>query len=168
MTKLGAQGRLVMVDDGKRVDVSATLERLSRTSSPEKDAVRARHAEARSKKYTAADSGASDDAAGSNDPKYWDNKTRREGALAELAELELSKKRGDLVDRARVESAAFAIGRMLRDAVLGLPTRLAPDMATMTDAFEIETKLRAALRQVFEDAAKMSADDLEKALEPRH
>lgn len=95
---------------------------------------------------------------------YWLAHTRREIAAANREEILEKKLRGDLVDRARVESAAFGIGRMLRDAVLGLPTQLAPEIVSMTDAFSIEIKLRDALRQVFADFIKLTADDLAKAM----
>ena len=77
-------------------------------------------------------------------------------------------KRSEYVERRRVESAAFAAGRMLRDAALGLPTQIAPELANLTDPFEIEMKLRNALRRVFEDAARMTADDLDKAMKEPH
>jgi hypothetical protein len=158
------------------VDVVQTLALLKRTEDPGKDAVKQHHAAGRTDKYVGAHvrpdaPGESDEESGSGqaaDPKYWDNKARREGALAALAELELGRKLGTLVERSRVESAAFAIGRMLRDAVLGLPTQLAPGLIGMTDAFEVETKLRAALRQVFEDTAKLTHDDIDKAMEQTH
>lgn len=169
VTKLGKQGRLVLDADGRLVDVAATLAGLKRTADPAKDGVRQHHAAERTEKHVGAHTkpDAPGDEVGGNaaDPKYWESKARREGALAELAELELAKKRGDLVDRARVESAAFSIGRLLRDAVLGLPTQLAPAIASMTDAFAIEKKLLEALRQVFADTIKMTADDLAKAME---
>ena len=172
VTKLKGQDRLVFSPDGKLVDVFATMALMKRTSAPEKEAVRQHHAAGRLEKHVSAYTkpSAPDDppANPSADPKYWDSKARREGALAELAELELSKKRGELVDRARVESAAFSIARMLRDAVLGLPTRLAPSIASMTDAFLIETMLRDALRQVLADTVKLTADDLDKAMEQQH
>lgn len=172
VTKLGKQGRLVLDPEGKRVDVPATLALLKRTEDPGKEAVKQHHADARIDKHVGAhvraDAPAEESISAAADPKYWDNKARREGALAALAELELAKKLGELVERQRVESAAFAIGRMLRDAVLGLPTQLAPELVTLTDAFEVETKLRAALRQVFEDTAKLTHDDLDKAMEQPH
>jgi hypothetical protein len=173
VTKLGKQGRLVFDQAEKLIDVAATLARLRRTEDPAKSAVRDHHAAARVGKHVTplvqhsappnAEKPPTD-----SDPKYWGNKTRREGALAELAELELAKKRGELVERAQVESMAYGAGRMLRDAVLGLPTKLAPEFANMTDPYQIELKMRAALRAVFEDAAKMSVDDLRRSSEPSH
>ena len=173
VTKLGQQGRLVLCPENKFVDVDATLAMLHRTDDPGKESVRQHHASARTEKHVGAhvrsDASSGDETPGTGaDPKYWDNKTRREGALAELAELELTKKRGELVDRQRVEAMAFAAGRSLRDTVLGLPTQLAPVFASMSDAFEIEIKMRDALRQVFTDAAKMTADDLMRVSEQSH
>ena len=177
VTKLGQQDRLVFDETKKLIDVSKTLAGLQRTSDPAKAGVRDHHQANRVERDVgiyvkptapAATDPAIESTAPSTDPKYWDKKTRREGALAELAELELSKKRGELVDRARVEQMSFAVGRTLRDAVLGLPTRLAPVFATMTDSFEIEVKLREALRQAFEDAAKMTAEDYSRLAEPSH
>jgi hypothetical protein len=173
VTKLGKQGRLILADEGRRVDVAATLALLKRTEDPGKDAVKQHHAAARAEKHVGTHvrhdaPGEEGVVSASADPRYWDNKARREGALAELAELELAKKRGELVERARVEAAAFAVSRMLRDTVLGLPTQLAPEFAAMSDAFAIETRLRTALRQVFEDAARITADDLDRAMEQTH
>lgn len=172
VTKLKDQDRLVLAPDGKMVDVAATLLRLKRTSAPEKEAVRQHHAAGRTERHvgvhTKPDAPDDDGSGGSADPKYWNNKARREGALAELAELELSKKRGELVDRARVESVSFSVGRMVRDSVFGLLPQLAPELASMTDAFAIEIKLRDALRQVFADTTKLTAADLDRAMEHPH
>jgi hypothetical protein len=173
VTKLGQQGRLVLCENKKLVNVDATLAMLRRTEDPGKEAIRQHHQAGRVEKHVGAHvkpdaPGDDEPASAGTDPKYWGNKTRREGALAELAELELAKKRGELVERQRVEAMAFAAGRTLRDAMLGLPTQLAPVFATMTDSFQIEIKLRDALRQVFADAVKMTADDLIRASEQSH
>lgn len=165
VTKLGKQERLVFADEAQKlIDVGATLAMLARTEDPEKEAVRQRHAGTRADKLVQPDK-VEEPEPDAADPTYWAAKARRESALAELAEHELSKKRGDLVERVRVESASFAIGRMLRDAVLGVPTQLAPQIVGMGDAFQIEHLLRAALRKVLEDHARMTADDLARALE---
>lgn len=173
VTKLKEQGRLVLSPDGKRVDVKATLERLNRTSDPSKDHVRDLHASARSERdvgrHTRPDApDESGEPGSSSDPKYWDNKTRREGALAALAELELAKKAGILVERDRVQAVAYAAGRMLRDAMLNIPTQIAPIIAAMTDPWEVERALRDAMRQVMSDMDKVTADDLDKAMEASH
>ena len=170
VTKLGHQGRLVLCPNQRLIDVEATLANLNRTVDPSRENVRRHHAAARVEKYVTAF--ARPDAPGDEgradvctDPKYWDNKARREGALAELAEVELERQRNSLVDRARVEATAIAAGLALRDAALRGATQLAPVFATMTDAFQIEIKLRDALRQVFADAAKLTVNDLARLSE---
>lgn len=125
----------------------------------------AQSARANAHKAAVPPSPRSDDQQGS---AYWDAHTRREIAAANKEELLHKKLAGELVERAKVENAAFGIGRMLRDSVLGLPTRLAPELAPMTDAFAIETKLRDALRKVLADIAKITADDLAKAIGVEH
>ncbi len=174
VTKLKDQERLVYAPCGKLIDVAATLAILRRTNDPGKESVRQHHAAERSDRHVGthvrpdAPSGDEPSTGSAASPKYWDAKSRREGALGELAELELAKKRGDLVERPRVESVAFAVGRMTRDSVLGLLPRLASEVAPLTDPFEIEVKLREAMRSVFTDLAKMTDDDLAKAMEPSH
>jgi hypothetical protein len=93
-----------------------------------------------------------------------DARTRREAALAQLAELELAKSSQRLVDRDRVAAAAMRLGRLLRDAILGLPTQLSPELAAMTDPLTVEARLTEALRQVLEDVSRLTAQDLEGLL----
>lgn len=174
VTKLGKQERLVLAPDGKRIDVAATDALLQRTTDPAKEGVRQHHAAGRTDKHVGAhtrpDAPADDAPAsgGAADPLYWASKARRESALAELAELELAKKRGDLVERQRVEDTAFAIARLLRDTLMGLPTTVAPKVAAMTDAFEIEAAMRDALRRVLDDMAGITEQDLDKAMRVEH
>lgn len=164
ITKLGHQGRLVMGPNPKLIDVSATLAGLKITADPRKEGVRQHHADARVAKHVGAhikfDAPTDDMASSRGAPKYWDNKARREGALADLAEIELATKRRELVDRHGVEAMAIAAGTKVRDSMLALPAKLAPAISTMTDAFAIEIMLRDALRRVFADASEMMADDL--------
>lgn len=176
VTKLGQQGRLVMAPDAKRVDAAATLALLRETRDLGKAHVTQLHAAGRVQRHVGRqlDPKQPDEkqlergAESASDPKYWENKARRESALATMAELELAERLGLLVDRKRVEAAAHAGGRTLRDALLGLPTRLAPELASMSDAFEVEAKLRGALRIVLEDTAKMSLQDMDAALQRQH
>jgi hypothetical protein len=172
VTKLGQQRRLVLSDDGKLVDVAATNELLAQANDPGKAHVVQRHAAARVDRdvgqHTRPDApadeppggGRSIGAADGADPGYWENKTRREAALATMAEVELMARLDKLVDRAAVESSVEALHRMLRDSLMGLPTRLAPEFAAMTDAFAIEQKFRDAVRRLLDDLSKMSAQDL--------
>lgn len=177
VTKLGKQGRLVLDAAGKLVNVAETIAMLQRTIDPGKEAVRQHHVDQRVQRHVKAPLAldAPDDAeipaaakSSGADPKYWGNKARREGAMAELAELELAKARGELVERRLVESAAFGAARTLRDSLLGLPVQLAPQFAACSDAFEIETRLRDALRKLLTDASKMTAEDLQRITDAPH
>jgi len=101
---------------------------------------------------------------GGDGSAYWDARTLREQSEAAIADMKRRQMEGDLVERKRVEEAAMRIGRMLRDAVLGVPTKLAPEVSHLSDAWEIEQRLSAALRQVLDDVAKMTTDDLARAM----
>jgi hypothetical protein len=170
VTKLGEQGRLVLSPDGKKVDVSATLALLAKSGDPGKVHVAQRHAADRIERdvgqHVRHDAPACDEppaggaSAASADASYWKTKSRRESALAEMAELELHERLGKLVDRERVEATVDALYRTLRDALLGLPTRLAPEISAMTDAFEIEVKMRDAIRSLLTDLSNKTAQDL--------
>ncbi len=95
---------------------------------------------------------------------YWDARTLREQSEAAIADMKRRQMEGDLVERKRVEEASMRLGRMLRDAVLGVPTKLAPEVSHLSDTWEIEQRLTSALRQVLDDVAKMTADDLARAM----
>ena len=94
---------------------------------------------------------------------YWDAKTRREVAEAAKAELQLTEMEGALVKRAEVERAAYESGRLLRDMVLSVPTRLAAEVAVMSDPQAIEIRIREELRKVLEELARLTRTGLEKA-----
>ncbi len=93
---------------------------------------------------------------------YWDAKTRRETAEATKAELQLAEMENSLVKRAAVERAAYEAGRLLRDMVLSVPSRLAPEMAGMTEPQAIEARMRAELRKVLDELARLTRIGLEK------
>lgn len=103
---------------------------------------------------------------GAKGSPYWDARTRREQAEAEMAEMKLRQQAGELCDVAGVRRAASDMGRAMRDAVMGLPSRIAPELAHLSDAWEIEQRLSAALRQVLDDLAKITRADLERAIDP--
>ncbi len=176
VSKLAKNGRLVLTADGK-VDVSATEALLQRTADPSKTGVADRHQQARVEKGVtahlapaappldpppAADAGDDGEAI-----DFQKARARREHYLARLAENESRKSDGDLVERAAVENAAFATGRMLRDLLLGLPKQISAELAAISDPWELERQLTAGLRRVLEDAQRLSAADLEHAIKPQ-
>ena len=75
----------------------------------------------------------------------------REREAAAMARTERMKIDGMLVELADVKRQAYTDARMLRDRMIGLPTKIAPLLAPVTDAFEVERMLREALRQVLSE-----------------
>lgn len=100
-------------------------------------------------------------------PGYGASLARKEHFLAELRQLELRHKTGELVEARAVQKTAFDSWRRARDVILGLPPQLAPELAVMTDAFQVEQRLQQALRGALSDLAKMAQADLDFALTPR-
>jgi len=72
--------------------------------------------------------------------------TAHKALQAKRLELEIAKEEGRLVERVEVRSAVMTASRLLRDAMLGLPSRLAGDLAGMTDAVEIRDLLDRHIR----------------------
>lgn len=95
-------------------------------------------------------------------PDYLKSRARREQAEANIAEMRAAELAGELVSAERVRLAATKMGRLMRDAVLGVPSRIAPTIAAETDAHLIEQALLASLRRALDDTAKISASDLEQ------
>ncbi len=167
VTKLKDQGRLVMSEDGKKVDVAATLAKLKETSDPSKVGVQKRHADERNEKDVGQHtrSSAPDEPDSASYGAFQTARARREHYLAQQAELEYKRMCGDLVERAPVEAAAEKTGRMLRDTMLGLPTKVAPQLIAVTDPWEIEQLLRSAIRTALDDIARLTAEDLQRLLD---
>lgn len=172
VSKLSSQGRLVLDDKG-RVLVAETKALLENSADPSKAGVADRHQRDRVEKgvsvHVAPDAPA-DTAPPDGKPAdkfdYQSSRAQREHFLAQLAQSEALKAAGELVDRAAVEQAAFIAGRAMRDLLLGLPKQIAPDLAAITDSWELERMLTTHLRRVLEDASRMSAADLEQVLHP--
>jgi len=81
----------------------------------------------------------------------------REQFLAQLAALDFKVRSGKLVDRAKVEAAAFVTFRSLRDRLLALPDRMAPVLAAEMDQAQIRAHLDTELRKALNDFADQAA-----------
>jgi hypothetical protein len=73
---------------------------------------------------------------------------------ARMAKLEFEKVAGDLLDRRQVEIAAFNRFRVLRDALLNLPDRVASQIASESDESAIHQFLLQELRLILGDVAE--------------
>ena len=175
ITWLKDNNRLVLSPNGKQVDVNATEALIRDTADPSKTAVAERHQQDRIQRdvYSQLSSQAEPTSTAAPPltitpagqlPDFQKARALREHNLAQLAEIELHKAKGSLVALSAVQSGAYNAGRMLRDQLLGMPPQLAPELASMTNPWEIEKHLTAAIRRSLEDAERMSSADLEHAL----
>lgn len=95
--------------------------------------------------------------------RYWDAKTEREEVELAKAKLQLAKEEHSLVSRDAVERAAFEAGRLLRDMVLSVPSRLASELAAMAEPQAVEARMRDELRKVLDELSRLTRTGLDKA-----
>ena len=176
ITWLRKNNRLVLSADERQVNVEETIALIRETADPTKAAVAARHQEARVQRDVTSqlspmvestpNMAAPQPAIGpaGKQPDFQKARAHREYYLAQLAEAEFHKVQGSQVELEAVKTGAFSAGRLLRDQLLGMPPQLAPELAAMTDPWEIERRLTAAIRASLEDAERMSSADLVHAL----
>lgn len=89
-----------------------------------------------------------------------DDRKRRDRAQAELLEMKAATQRGELIDRASYERASFQTARVLRDALVEtLPSRLAPELAAVTEPWPLECRLRDAIRAELHAICNTLTDD---------
>lgn len=75
---------------------------------------------------------------------------RKELANAQLKELEVRKRAGELIEVATVEKVMFEKGRQTRDALLSLADRLAGILAPVTDQAKMHEILLKEIHQALE------------------
>lgn len=89
-------------------------------------------------------------------PSFAQSRALREAYNARLAKLEFEERSGKLVDIDQLKIEAFKVHRRVRDAVLNIPDRCAPQLATMTDVADIHAYLLGEITQ----ALRMLASDV--------
>lgn len=78
----------------------------------------------------------------------------RESYLARLAKLQFEERSGKLVDADEVRAHLFSLGRRLRDAMLGVPDRLAPVLVGQSDQAAIH---RLLTEEIMASLAELSS-----------
>lgn len=81
------------------------------------------------------------DASAPGGDDYWKSRSRREAAEAELAEMDLATKRGELIQVKAVELVWSSALASCREHLLQVRARLAPMLAVETETFRIEQLL---------------------------
>ena len=82
-----------------------------------------------------------------NDESHDAARTRREIAEANLAEMREAETRGDLIRLAAVKTALGIAFATAREALLQLPSRLAPQLAGESDPATVQNLLHAEIHQ---------------------
>jgi hypothetical protein len=167
VTRLADSDRLVLARDGKRVRVAASLRRIQETADPNRDDVRARHAQARQDKASAPNP-AVPAPKPPEDPElrrvargFNAARADKEYYLAQTARLEYERAIGKVVDAEAVRHAGAEAGAALRARLENLPDQLAPVLAPLTDEIEVRRMLddyiETALGELAEKFAAMTA-----------
>lgn len=96
------------------------------------------------------------DADGSTEPgsdNYWNSRSRREAAEAELAEIELAEKNREVIRVKAVETVWSQALGATREHLLQVRARLAPLLANESDPFKIEQLLDLEHNQALQHLA---------------
>lgn len=165
VTRLKQAGRLVMVGD--RVDVAASLARIEETGGMRFD-VAERHATARAQK-TAVEplsapgegkdkGGAPIGAPGAESgglvgERRADAQARKESALADIAEMDVRQRRGELIEKKEALLAGRNLATETRSLLTVLPDQLAPLTTPSTDFDENHALIAEHSRVVMESLA---------------
>lgn len=107
----------------------------------------------------AADAGA-DVSVGDGRPggeDYWAARTRREQAEATMAEMKSAELAGALIRVDAVRAALSHVYVTVREGVLSIPARMAPQMAAESDPARLQSMLHAELHQVLTTLAAAPA-----------
>ncbi|WP_220369727.1 hypothetical protein [Paludisphaera rhizosphaerae] len=106
-----------------------------------------------------AESDDEEEAEASNRDNFAEFRTQREKANAQLAELQLRERMGQLLERSAVERQTATIFRELRDKVLAAPYRLAGRLVTLATEREVVACIEEAVNAIFaEFAEKLAAE----------
>ena len=143
VSKLKKAGRLVL--QGKRIVVDASKARIDATSDPAREYVKEHNAAERARKAS--------DPATPAETSYASARARRELALAEQAELDLRKRKGELCDVQEVERAFQALAVQVRTKFEALPDRTAPEVTALQDEARTHALLAEAVEDILADLA---------------
>lgn len=166
VTALRHAGRLVLTDDGKRVQVQSSLERIRETADPSKEPVAARHAAARGASLATAieppvDAGAmaDDDDADTTgfSYDYQRARARREHYQAQEAQRAYEVAIGKLMVADDVASAVASATTTLRVRLESLPDVLAPQLAAINDENQVRAMLLDAVEHALTETARQFA-----------
>lgn len=173
VTRLVAQGRLVTTPDGKMIDVPASARRLEETKRIDRQGVREHHARTRGRTGNTPAEGAQPapamsapapetpgaGAAGEPPPppatsdqeEYNRARAQKEAAQAQMAEMELARRRAELVDIAQVREMAARAAGIISRGFERIGPRIGPVWSVEQDPLKREQLLEDELRKVLHE-----------------
>lgn len=86
-------------------------------------------------------------------------RTAYEGARARIAELDLRKRRGELLEKKEVTAAAQKILTVIKTKILAVPSKIAPEIAGNDSAKEVREIIKTALTEALEELAALKKLD---------
>lgn len=96
-----------------------------------------------------------DDALGDDtEPVLHKAKAKKEHYLAKHAKLKYEQAAGSLVEAEAVKKAAFETGRTIRESLLGIPDRIAGELAGETDPHRVHVVLTREITLALEELAR--------------
>lgn len=154
--KLGQLGDAVIKGENGRIiiDSDRALANLKKTQTRDVTLVKQAQRETARRKLTEAGQDAGVDPAEMTVEVVTDigpAKAKRESYLAEIARLEYEEAIKKLVKVEEVQKQAFTMFRECRDALMNIPGKCAPELASMDDVFEITQFLDKFVREVLTD-----------------
>lgn len=143
VTKLGKQGKLVIVNEGGQelVDFEATDARIRALTNLGRAA-------------NGSNAGGSSSAAGAVSDLFRKAQTQERAYMARLLELRYKRESGELVSISEVRAAYARRISTLRDALMQMPARLAPVLAAETDELKLHNLLQDEIYLVLEQAVE--------------
>ncbi len=82
---------------------------------------------------------------------YHRSRAIREDYNAKLTQLQFERESGKLIPIEEVKTSAFNAGRRVRDRLLNIPDRIAPQLVGKTNIFEIKNILKSELTKILEE-----------------
>jgi hypothetical protein len=135
ITALKAADRLVLADDGKGIDLEASLARIEATRDPQRADVSERHANARAGTLLAASQAkeeASTPPPAHPEPEdansYQAARALKEKYAAKTARMEYERAIGKLIERQAVEDAIEDVMTIVRQQLEQMPNRVSPQL----------------------------------------
>lgn len=165
--QLQKEGRLVMSEDGKRVLVAESIERVRATEDPSKKGVAQRHAMARLPKNTSEAPSDDTDELRADEPMlmpegavakpdgfdFQNSKAKREHFAALEAEASYRARVKELLEASDVRAVVGEVMTVLRTTIEGMSHRLAPALTAAVKETEVRAMLDAEIRHALDTAS---------------